>query len=601
MIYLRAHLRPAYSIACLSPSWPANRSYYVQRKSEGWCGRRESNPPLMLGKHTYYRYTTPANLRAETKGDRPPAAITNTRGGLDDLLRNISCSVLSRAGASEKMMADDELLRTYARTGAQSAFTQIVQRHIGSVYSAALRRVGGDAALAKDVTQAVFIALARKAATAADHPLLVAWLYTAVRNEATHVVRTEHRRRLREEHAAVLLEADSASPGEPDWDRLSGVLDAAIDELDEEGRQAVLLRFMDKLSFSQMAEKLSTTEDAARMRVSRALERLRPLLQRRGIASTSAALATALTENAAGAAPQGLAAAVAVSVSGSTWTTVGGLLAALTGILLSPLGALMMVAVAAIGTAMYEGTQAADAETQLAFQLSSLQAAQKAFAADQNRLDTAATNAKTTAATAQTSLKKPSSSSLGNIKAAGWAFMERHPEVKQAFETWADAQAKGTYGDLFRQLGLSADQIRQFLKLKRRGMAFGENGTSLGTIVLTNPANDPSNTAQAQLRALLGDAGYEAYLAYNSTVQGRQLASGLASILSETDSPLTSVQAQQMVAIFTSAKSSDAQSYDWASVFTQAQRILSGSQLTELQNLRALRESWLQTVRTEKP
>jgi len=520
---------------------------------------------------------------------------------LDDLLRNISCSVLSRAGASEKMMADDELLRTYARTGAQSAFTQIVQRHIGSVYSAALRRVGGDAALAKDVTQAVFIALARKAATAADHPLLVAWLYTAVRNEATHVVRTEHRRRLREEHAAVLLEADSASPGEPDWDRLSGVLDAAIDELDEEGRQAVLLRFMDKLSFSQMAEKLSTTEDAARMRVSRALERLRPLLQRRGIASTSAALATALTENAAGAAPQGLAAAVAVSVSGSTWTTVGGLLAALTGILLSPLGALMMVAVAAIGTAMYEGTQAADAETQLAFQLSSLQAAQKAFAADQNRLDTAATNAKTTAATAQTSLKKPSSSSLGNIKAAGWAFMERHPEVKQAFETWADAQAKGTYGDLFRQLGLSADQIRQFLKLKRRGMAFGENGTSLGTIVLTNPANDPSNTAQAQLRALLGDAGYEAYLAYNSTVQGRQLASGLASILSETDSPLTSVQAQQMVAIFTSAKSSDAQSYDWASVFTQAQRILSGSQLTELQNLRALRESWLQTVRTEKP
>jgi RNA polymerase sigma factor (sigma-70 family) len=499
------------------------------------------------------------------------------------------------------MMADDELLRTYARTGAQSAFTQIVQRHIGSVYSAALRRVGGDTSLAKDVTQAVFIALARKAATAADHPLLVAWLYTAVRNEAAHVVRTERRRRVREEHAAVLMEADFGSPGEPDWDRLAGALDASIDELDEEGRQAVLLRFMDKLSFPQMAEKLSTTEDAARMRVSRALERLRPLLQRRGIASTSAALATALTENVAGAVPQGLATAVAAGASGSTWAAIGGLVTALTGLLLSPLGALLMVAAAAIGAAIYEGKQTADTKAQLAFGQSSLRAAQEAFAAEQRRVGTAASYAKAPTATAQASLQRTSSSSPGNIKAVGWAFMERHPEVKQAFQVWADAQTRGTYGDLFRQLGLSADQVRQFLEIKRRGMAFFELSTDLGTIALAGSADKQPDAGQAQLRALLGDDGFNAYLAYDSTVGGRQLASGLASILSETDSPLTSDQAQHMVAIFAAAKTPHAQSYDWAHILAQAQGILSASQLPELQNLRTLSEAWEQTTHTGKP
>ena len=80
------------------------------------------------------------------------------------------------------MMTDSDLLRTYAQLGTEEAFAEIVRRNIASVYFAALRRVGGDTSLAKDVTQSVFIALARKASVTAGHPFLSAWLYTAVRN-----------------------------------------------------------------------------------------------------------------------------------------------------------------------------------------------------------------------------------------------------------------------------------------------------------------------------------------------------------------------------------------------------------------------------------
>src|SRR4051812_47613149 len=104
------------------------------------------------------------------------------------------------------MPDDAELLRRYAEENFEPAFTELVQRHLGLVYSAALRQVGGDAHHAEDVTQTVFSTLARKAASVARHPVLVGWLYTATHHAAAKVRRAEGRRSVREHEAHLMHE-----------------------------------------------------------------------------------------------------------------------------------------------------------------------------------------------------------------------------------------------------------------------------------------------------------------------------------------------------------------------------------------------------------
>jgi RNA polymerase sigma factor (sigma-70 family) len=206
------------------------------------------------------------------------------------------------------MPTDADLLRDYAADRSESAFAELVRRHLDGVYSAALRRVGGDTHLAKDVAQAVFIALARQSRALASHPFLTAWLYAATRNEAASTVRRERRRKTREAVASAMNETNSSSSAESaaDWSRLSPVLDDAIDQLSETDRTAILLRYINRRPFAEIGAQLRVTEDAARMRVDRALDKLRTLLAKRGLTSTSAALGVVLTTNAVAAAPSAL-------------------------------------------------------------------------------------------------------------------------------------------------------------------------------------------------------------------------------------------------------------------------------------------------------
>lgn len=231
------------------------------------------------------------------------------------------------------MTEDTELLRRYAGEKSEAAFAELVQRHVNLVYAAALRRVGGDAHLAEDVTQQVFTALARSAATLARHPVLSGWLYTTTRNAAAQVVRTERRRQTREQEAQVMNEITCTPARDADWERLRPVLDGAMDELTEPDRQAVLLRFFEGKSFADVAAKLQLTENTARMRVDRALDKLHAQLARRGVTSTTAALGVALGSQAGIAAPVGLAA----SVSGAALAAVsgGGVVVAAAGVFLT--------------------------------------------------------------------------------------------------------------------------------------------------------------------------------------------------------------------------------------------------------------------------
>ena len=222
-------------------------------------------------------------------------------------------------------MNDDALLlRRYAEKGAEDAFTELVRRHVDLVFGAALRRTSGDTHRASDVAQEVFSKLARDARKLSRHTVLAAWLHTATRNAALNLMISEQRRRARETQALALDRTSAAGEPNPDWDRLRPVLDAAIDELPEPDRAAVILRFLERRPFSAIGATFNVSEDAARMRTERALDRLRTALARRGITSTSAALALIVAGQSAVSAPAGLAALLAAKSLATAAATAGG-------------------------------------------------------------------------------------------------------------------------------------------------------------------------------------------------------------------------------------------------------------------------------------
>ncbi len=217
-------------------------------------------------------------------------------------------------------MNDDlTLLRRYAEDRAESAFAELVGRHLNFVYAAALRQVNGDTHLAQDVTQLVFTDLARKARQLSGHRVLTGWLFTSTRFAAAKLVRAEQRRRAREQAAHLMPDSDSTAS--PEWERLRPMLDDALAELGERDRMAILLRHLEGRPFAEVGAKLELTDNAARMRVDRAMEKLRHLLARRGVVSSAAALCLVLGNQAAIAAPAGLAATITGSALAGAGTT----------------------------------------------------------------------------------------------------------------------------------------------------------------------------------------------------------------------------------------------------------------------------------------
>ncbi|MEO7414369.1 MAG: sigma-70 family RNA polymerase sigma factor [Opitutaceae bacterium] len=226
------------------------------------------------------------------------------------------------------MTDDSELLRSFVQERSETAFAELVQRKAGLVYSAALRQVGGDRLLAQDVSQSVFIDLARKARQLADHPELTSWLYTSTRYAALNALRAKQRREQREQEAHAMQEIERPVVTEADWENVRPMLDSAICELPEGDRAAVLMRYFESLPFATMGEKLGIGESSARMRAERALEKLRVSLLSRGITSTTAVLALVLSTNAVAAPPVGLAATLTVGALAKS-AAVGGVVGAL--------------------------------------------------------------------------------------------------------------------------------------------------------------------------------------------------------------------------------------------------------------------------------
>ena len=180
--------------------------------------------------------------------------------------------------------------------------------------------------MAEDVTQTVFTDLARKAGELVERASIVGWLYTSTRFAATNAKRGERRRRAREQEVFVMqnmaTDAEGEATARADWERLRPVIDEALHALDERDREAMLLRFLEGRSLAEVAAKLAVKEDTARVRVTRALDKLAGLLARRGITSTATALSVALGGKAGVAAPAGLARArlkKALEASATSW------------------------------------------------------------------------------------------------------------------------------------------------------------------------------------------------------------------------------------------------------------------------------------------
>jgi RNA polymerase sigma factor (sigma-70 family) len=227
-------------------------------------------------------------------------------------LGNYLCGFQFAGCYNLNMTPDSELLRQFARTNSEATFAELVRRHVNLVYSAALRQVNGDEHSAKDVAQTVFADLARKASSLSRRQNLTGWLYTSAHFAAAKMVRGENRRRDREEK--FMREPNETAPDairaetftEAGWEKLRPTLDDAMHELKETDREAILLRYFENQPFVQVGAKLGLNENAARMHVERALEKLRAIFAKRGI-TTATGLASVISANAIQIAPANLA------------------------------------------------------------------------------------------------------------------------------------------------------------------------------------------------------------------------------------------------------------------------------------------------------
>jgi len=204
--------------------------------------------------------------------------------------------------------SDSDLLRQYLEDNLQSAFEDLVQRHLPLVYGVAHRHLEGSSSEAEDIAQEVFLRLARQARELVAHPSVSGWCFQTTR----HVVLNHRRSQLRRRQRELAIANGPHSPeNECSWEELRPVLDDALEALPPRDREVVLWRYFELSPHAEIGGRLGIQENAARMRVERALEKLREQLERRSITSTAAALGLLLGQQVFATPPPDLAGRIA--------------------------------------------------------------------------------------------------------------------------------------------------------------------------------------------------------------------------------------------------------------------------------------------------
>jgi RNA polymerase sigma factor (sigma-70 family) len=211
--------------------------------------------------------------------------------------------------------SDIQLLREWTRLGSEEAFATVVRRHVNLVFSSALRQVGSRE-LAEEITQAVFFELAKSARALRQDSVVAAWLFEVTRRKAIDLLRREARRKERERLAVE--EATSMNSQDASWREIAPMLDEAMAKLATKDRAALLLRFFENQGLRDVGQSLGISEDAAQKRVARALEKLRQILELRGVSATTPGLATMLAAHSVEAAPAAFASGIVPAAVAAT-------------------------------------------------------------------------------------------------------------------------------------------------------------------------------------------------------------------------------------------------------------------------------------------
>lgn len=533
---------------------------------------------------------------------------------------------------------DAELLRRYADTRAEDAFAEVVRRHLKLVYFAACRRTG-DLQLAEDVAQQVFTALAREAAVLSRHAVLTGWLYTTTRFVAAKLLRTERRRQAREQE--MFLMQDSLSPAEAhptggavSWDQVRPLVDAALDELNDRDREAVLLRFFEGRPFAEIGAALRVKEDAARMRVDRALDKLRALLEQRGVTSTAAALGLTLAnQSAAAVVPTGLAVSVtsgalaATSVAGALTTTTAGVIGFMsTAKIAVSIG--IVLGTAGVGSALYEKAQVRESESAMAAlrreherivaRLAQLGAekreVEQSARADAQRVsaleaELAAAAGRDPRAGARGGSAPLASASTGPAASASAAVnpgmeMLAHPEyVRLSAEKYRAGLAL-QFGPLYRMLSLTPEQIAKFETNRVEFQQVTQDvwsaavakGVSVNDPAVTGLARDAMGSLEKDVQAILGPEGDKSFTQYTRAQASLDIVTTLAGNLYRTPTPLSSQQGDQLTQAVLSATrpvptapGSKVVRFetDWVAVTNQTRSTLTPQQISVFETLLA--------------
>lgn len=471
-------------------------------------------------------------------------------------------------------MDDDQLLRAYVTDRSEDAFRELVRRHIAVVHGVARRQAGIDAHLADDVTQRVFVLLARKAPTLTGHATLVGWLYTAARLEALRAARTEARRRNRETQAADMNGPQDCAGAEPAWEKLQAVLDDAMSRLGAADREAVLLRYFSGRSFAEVGRALHISEEAARKRVDRAVEKLRALLEPRGIVSTSTALGLALGAHAAPVVTDKMIATVAAA----TCQPVAAGVAVPLAVFMS--STKITATVAGVVLVLAAASMVRDASLRAAAEAERDQAAAAHAIAQREH-----TAARRELAQLQRDVITTTPNPLRPYL--------QDPVYRELARTASRAQRHLGFQRFYRQLGLTPEQIERFEEIMVRQDQANLDGQIARDLGRDEQAvyRQSGPEWSAAMRELLGEGGWKQLTDYLRSLPIRSFVDATAARSYASTQPITLAQADQLIEIvlahtpiYQQGKGTDPGKVNWNDVWEPAAKILSPEQLAAFEN-----------------
>jgi RNA polymerase sigma factor (sigma-70 family) len=462
-------------------------------------------------------------------------------------------------------MQDMELLREYVSQKSDAAFAALVSRHVSMVYSVAMRHVSNPHQ-AEEITQAVFIILAKKASHLSQGTLLSGWLFHTARLTAANFLRTEKRRANREQEAYMRSNLNETDAEE--WKQVAPLLDEAIAGLGEKDRNAIVLRYVEGKNLQEVGLALGASEDAAKKRVSRAVERLRGFFSKRGVMLSATALAGMIAANAVQAAPDGLtptitaAAVKGTLLTGSTLTLAKGTLKLMAWTKIKIAVGVGVAAVFAfqwyeLGAQKNELTavraQLQDRDKEIATH----QAAVQQLEQDKSRMGEQARVAaleKSKLIAKQKSAVAAANAAPGaggkNLSANDVAKLFDDPAANELFKVQARELLKSQMGGLIKKMNLSSEETDKIYdavinnELKKR--------QTVAAIIRGEV--DPEKAVQArdasrgdldnELKSMLGDSNFAQYTGFKQKARADGVISGLEGELG--DNKLTDDQKQQL-------------------------------------------------------